>query len=367
MSWIGVTDLTSGEFNIRGIGVPKNTPGARPPAAPFEILPQGTLMIELRHDAEASETRRILTYRRNRDWPREIDVALAPNGRLSLRMRQGAARSHAALDLPPGLAHDSRLRISYSWHAPQRAGLLSVELLDAGRLLQAQVVDPVPLPTIDVRVLVRNGHATKISPGTCFVAISDAIEPVGIGGGIATGTPVETAEGPVPVERLRLGDMVVTAASGLQPVRWIGRRSVPALGSFRPIRIRAPYFGLGRDVTLAPDHRIRLGVAEAEYMLGEDEVLMPAAHLVNGKTARRDGQAPLISYHQVLLDVHDCLLHDGLWSESLFVGTIAQSPEVVKTTVLAEMPISAIPRHRSFSRHKLTAIEARSLAAAIRG
>ncbi|MCB1331629.1 MAG: hypothetical protein KDK28_20165, partial [Maritimibacter sp.] len=72
----------------------------------------------------------------------------------------------------------------------------------------------------------------------------------------------------------------------------------------------------------------------------------------------------LVTYHQVLLDVHDCLLHDGLWAESLFAGTIARRPEMVMSTVLAEMPISAIPIHRAFSRTRLTEFETRNLAAA---
>lgn len=366
MNWIGITDLSSGVFNIRGIGVPEDAPGARPPAAPHEILSTGTLMMELRHDAQAAEARQILSYRRHRDWPREIDVSLSPEGRLAVVFRQGSARSGSALDLPRGLAHDSRLRIVYSWNAPRRIGWLSVELLDAGQLLQVPVIDPVPLPVVDAKVLMRNGRAAHVADGVRYIAVSSAIEPVGLGGGFAAGVPVETAEGPVPVERLRLGDMVVTANAGLQPVRWIGTRTVPAMGGNRPIRIRAPYFGLSQDITLAPDHRIRLGVAEAEYMLGEDEVLLPAAHLVNGRVARRENRARLVTYHQVLLDVHDCLLHDGLWSESLFVGTLAQSPAVLKSTVLAEMPVTAVPRHRSYTRHKLSTFEARSLAAALR-
>ncbi len=189
---------------------------------------------------------------------------------------------------------------------------------------------------------------------------------MGFGVGIVAGTPVDTPGGPVPVERLRLGDMVTTATSGPRPVRWVGRRTVPALGSFQPVRLRKPFFGLAEDVSIAPDHRVRIDFAEAEYILGANEVLLPAAHLLNGKHARREGRTRLATYYQVLLDVHDCLLHAGVWAESLYVGTIARRPAVARSTVLADMPASAIPEHRAFSHHRLNDVEARSLAAALR-
>ena len=55
------------------------------------------------------------------------------------------------------------------------------------------------------------------------VAFSDRIEPFWLRSGILAGTPVETLDGPVAVEKLRLGDVVLTAESGPQPVpqrRW---------------------------------------------------------------------------------------------------------------------------------------------------
>jgi Hint domain len=364
MSWIALTDLHAPLFNIRGIGVRADTTGARPPMQPDEILPQGTMVMELRYNVDPDETHTLIAYRRRRDWMRELHVTLDGAGNLEMAFRQGRNRSRAAIRFPVP-ARDSRMRISYAWNAPVRAGLLTVELLDEGRMFQSGVFAPVPLPPEDLRVMVRNGRRTEIAPVLRYLAFSDAVEPVGFGTGIIGGTMVETPDGPRPVERLRLGDPVVTATAGLQPVRWVGKREVPALGAFRPVRLRAPFFGLARDVVMAPDHRVRLDLAEAEYMLGTNEILMPAAHLVNGKHARRDGGQRLVTYHQVLLDVHDCLLHDGVWAESLYVGTIARRPDVARTTVIGEMPASAIPEHRSFARHRLNDFEARSLAATL--
>jgi len=366
MSWIGITDRSDAAFNLRGIGVPKHLRPPRPAFGPDAILTEGSLLFEVNHDAGAHGPRHLLRYRRNRGWRREVDIFVTEAGRLVVTMRQGAARSRVGLDLPAGLPQDSRLRVLYAWRAPERVGWLSVELLDDGRLLQARVRDPIPLPVADAKFLFKSEDATEIGDGVRFLALADSIEPIGLPGGVAEGTPIETDGGPVPIERLRLGDRVVTAHAGLQPVRWIGRRQVPALGGLRPVRVRAPFFGLGEDVLLSPDQRVRIGSTEAEYLLGEDEVLMPALHLVNGQSARRDHRLRMVTYYQVLLDVHDCLSHDGLWSESLFVGAIGRDAGLLTRTVLAELPATAIPRHRGFSRHKLTAFEARNLAAEIR-
>ena len=364
MSWIALTDLANPAFNIRGIGVPRNAPRARGPRIRHEVLPRGTLMIEFRANARPDAPQSILSFRRDQEWLRELRLSLDAGGRISLECRQGRSRSRATLTVTPP-PNDTRVRLTYAWHAPQRVARLTVELIDEGRIYQTNAYDPIPIPAADAKVIMRNGRATSISKDVEFLAFSDEIEPIGFGNGIVGGTPVETTNGPVPVEKLRLGDMVVTATAGPQPVRWIGKRRVPALGGFRPVRVRAPFFGLSRDVVLAPAHRVRLGVAEAEYMLDADEVLLPAGRLVDGRHALAEARQRLVTYHQILLDVHDCLLHDGLWAESMFAGTIMRRPEMVQSTVLAEMPVSAIPVHRSFSRTHLTDLETRNLVAAL--
>ena len=364
MSWIALTDLTKPVFNIRGIGVPADAPGARPSPAAHEILPTGTLMVEFAYHREADEPWTILDFGRHREWRREMRLAFVGRDRLRLSIRQGAARSHAEIAFPPPV-RDSRVRVSFSWNAPRRSGRLTVECLDSGRLFQSEAPAPVPLPVADVKALMRNGRATTVDKAVRFLAVSDEIEPIGFGAGLAAGTPVETPDGPVPVDRLRLGDAVVTARSGPQRVRWIGRRTVPALGGLRPVRLRAPYFGLSKDLVVAPDHRVRIDLEEASYFTGQDELLIPASAVVDGTKARREARHRLVTYYQVLLDTHDCILHDGLWSESLFVGTIARQPELLRASVLADLPPSAIPSHRPLGRPELSDFQVRSLAASL--
>nr|WP_275116189.1 Hint domain-containing protein [Aliiroseovarius subalbicans] len=265
------------------------------------------------------------------------------------------------MPVPP---RETRLRLTYAWDAPARRGWISVENLDQETLYQAEFDAPVPLPVADAREIIANGDATRIGRETRYLALSDHVEPVGLSPGVAKGTPVETPTGPRLIERLRLGDLVTTA-TGHRPVRWITRREVPARGGFRPILIRAPYFGLSRDILVAPDHRVVVAGAEAEYLFGEDSVLVEARHLVDGQAVMRTAGGGTLWYYHVLLDTHECLTFAGLDGESLFVGAMGRAPEMIATTSLADMPSEIMPRHKAFAQPILSGYEARTLAASM--
>ena len=126
------------------------------------------------------------------------------------------------------------------------------------------------------------------------------------------GTRILAADGPVAVERLRVGQMVATHGGGVRPIKWIGRRRIdcrrhPEPASVHPVRIMAGAFGEGvpgRDVLLSPDHAVFA-----------DGVLVPVRYLVNGATIRREGRSAVTYYH-VELDRHDVVLAEGLPCES---------------------------------------------------
>ncbi|HEX3984256.1 MAG TPA: Hint domain-containing protein, partial [Acidisoma sp.] len=128
----------------------------------------------------------------------------------------------------------------------------------------------------------------------------------------AAGTRIRTETGEVPVERLRLGELVVTHDGALRPIIWHGRRHVdcarhPMPTSIWPIRIARDAFGAGlprRALWLSPDHAI---FAEG--------VLIPVKHLVNGVTIRQES-IDRITYVHIELPQHDVILAEGLPAES---------------------------------------------------
>ncbi len=128
----------------------------------------------------------------------------------------------------------------------------------------------------------------------------------------AAGTCIATQRGPVPVEDIDVGDLILTLSGATRPVIWTGRRAVdctshPAPASVLPVRISAGAFGPGlplRDLSLSPDHAI--------FAVG---VLIPISELINATTIRQIAVRS-VTYHHVELDCHDVILAEGLPVES---------------------------------------------------
>jgi hypothetical protein len=133
------------------------------------------------------------------------------------------------------------------------------------------------------------------------------------------GTRIATPDGDVPVESLKPGDMVLTHDDGAQPLRWIGRRTVAAEGSFAPIRIRAGTFGDHSTLLVSPQHRVLIADSSAELLFGEAEVLVAAKDLVNGRSVRVV-EGGTVEYVHLLFDRHQVVYSAGLTTESFLPG-----------------------------------------------
>ncbi|MFN3259956.1 MAG: Hint domain-containing protein [Pikeienuella sp.] len=136
------------------------------------------------------------------------------------------------------------------------------------------------------------------------------------------GTMIRTPGGERPVESLRPGDLVETLDNGPQPVRWAGRRLVPATGRFAPVRIRAGAFGARRDLVVSQQHRMLVSGPRAELMFGEPEALAAAKHLVDGGSVTLE-EGGVVEYVHILFDRHEIVFAEGAAAESLHPGAAA--------------------------------------------
>jgi len=149
------------------------------------------------------------------------------------------------------------------------------------------------------------------------------------------GTRIATPRGARPVEGLRVGDLVVTRDHGLQPIRWIGSRSVPAIGRFAPVRIRQGVVtGLDRDLLVSPQHRMLFQGYRAEMLFGESEVLVAAAHLIDGVAVTQD-ESEMVTYIHIMFDDHEIIYAEGAATESFHPGDLGLS--AVTDAARAEM------------------------------
>ncbi|MBW4707120.1 Hint domain-containing protein [Roseobacter sp. YSTF-M11] len=138
----------------------------------------------------------------------------------------------------------------------------------------------------------------------------------------ATGTVIDTCDGPMPVERVIPGMAVVTRDHGAQRVLWAGRRAVQGQASFAPVHIAAGTMGNTADVLVSQQHKLLVTGWQAEMLFGQDEVLVPAGHLVGLTGVTRVTRGP-IGYHHLLLEDHAVLRSAGMWSESFSLGAMA--------------------------------------------
>ncbi|WP_372573208.1 Hint domain-containing protein [Ruegeria jejuensis] len=137
------------------------------------------------------------------------------------------------------------------------------------------------------------------------------------------GTVITTAQGPRKVEDLSPGDLILTRDNGLQPLRWMGRRSVPGRGRFAPIELNATLLpGATANLLVSPQHRLLWSGARAQMLFGESEVLVAATHLLD-HPAVRQVETEEVTYLHLMLDRHEVIYANGAATESFYPGDTA--------------------------------------------
>ncbi len=133
----------------------------------------------------------------------------------------------------------------------------------------------------------------------------------------ARGTRVLTAgRGQVPIEKLAVGDRIMTRDHGPQPIRWIGRQTLRATGAFAPIVIRKGVLNNTADLTLGSNHRLFIYQRRDETGAGRPEITVRAGQLVDGENVvQRPGG--FIDYFQLLFDRHEIIYVEGIAAESM--------------------------------------------------
>lgn len=186
------------------------------------------------------------------------------------------------------------------------------------------------------------------------------------------GTMITTPSGMVPVEDLKVGDLVLTRDNGARPVRWIGKRTLSsaelaAMPRFQPVTFKAGSMGDGlplRDLTVSPQHRMLIQSADAELLFGEHEVLVAARNLA-GRPGIETAKLDQVTYIHLLFDEHEIVLSEGLWTESFQPGhkTLGDMDDAQRSEVLSlfpqlagENPSTAYPAARITLRAKEAAL-----------
>lgn len=130
------------------------------------------------------------------------------------------------------------------------------------------------------------------------------------------GTRIKTPDGEVEIERLRIGDFVMTLSGDAKPIKWIGRMTFTREASetwsadIAPVKIAR--FALDAKT---PHTDLCLSGAHAVYLRG---ALIPVRHLVNGIsiTADNHSEASVLAYYHIELSGHDVIFAEGAPTET---------------------------------------------------
>ena len=212
--------------------------------------------------------------------------------------------------------------------------------VEAESLIRVRALDDMGNPTgplITLTVFSQGGvtgdvwgfaSTQSLVPGTSYEKISGS----NIGSSAYTsfvtcfgaGTLIDTADGPVPVEDLEIGQHVTTHGSGPMPIRWVSTRIVPGRGAFAPVVFAPGAIGNSEPLIVSQQHRIFLQSGIAEYLFGQPEILVPAKHLVGMKGVSIK-PVDEISYTHFMFDSHQVVRSNGALTESFFLAKTAIS------------------------------------------
>jgi hypothetical protein len=145
---------------------------------------------------------------------------------------------------------------------------------------------------------------------------------------VTSDTLLKTAAGATPASKLAIGDFVWTLDHGLQPIRWIGTRSLTAnelarSPKQRPICIQRNALGTNipaNNLTVSPQHRILCRSKVSDRMFDTPEVLIAANKLPPIDGVDIDDQSNGVDYYHILFDHHEIISADGALIESLLIA-----------------------------------------------
>lgn len=232
----------------------------------------------------------------------------------------------------PGAA--LRLEARYTLMAPDSTKLELLYLRAAGGA--AWVLPLSPLSAQQDYTLVAMDTAPEAVPLADLLCVS-----------FARGTMITLADGRQrAIDALEPGDRVLTRDHGAQPVRWVGKATLRAVGAFAPVVITAGTLGNVGDLIITPHHRLFLYQRQRSVGLDLSEILVQAKHLVDGETifVREGG---FVDYFSLVFDRHEIIYAEGVPVESLMVNdaTVSRLPPEIAEAVKRRFPGLAQSQH----------------------
>lgn len=256
---------------------------------------------------------------------------------------------------------------------PNFAGSITVDSQPADGEIDDSIINLPPGWTLQVSNLVEDGAEDPSFKDWSYEVLDaqgNSVGTLSIRSNNIQGVPcfcadtlIETPDGPVPVQALVAGDLVLTRDHGPQVLRWTGGVRLSPLHllrapHLRPIRIRAGALGAGlpaSDLLVSPQHRVLVRSSIARRMFDSAEVLVAAKQLLLLDGIDIADDLPEVRYLHLLFDRHEVVIANGAEAESLYAGPEAlqslgraELDEIIALSATASAPSDAphAPRQR---------------------
>ena len=188
------------------------------------------------------------------------------------------------------------------------SGMTITSVSQAGSTWEVAFTNGGVTGTYDLTSVTFAGGASGFTFGTDSTTSDDFVQALCF----CSGTQIATPDGDVSVERLSVGDLVLTQSGVARPIVWIGIGQVLATPGRRtaatPVIVRK-----GAFADNVPTHDLRVTKGHSFYI---DGVLIPAEFLVNYQSILWDDRAQEVTLYHVELESHDVLLANGAAAES---------------------------------------------------
>ncbi len=293
--WLALSDSVLADFSN----------GAAAPA----LMERGMLVVEFALPLNRPEV--LLGFRSDQGWARDLSLLIDPNTGVTLLHRQGpTAVRHHLPGAMPGLRGTARL--SFTFDAPARLWRLSFQV--QGQPEHSRSINgmgTLPLNVDDLQAMAGHAPGSQRHPALLWFGATPAMTLPARAPWFGPRTLIDTSRGPVEAADLNPGDRIYTLDNGFVPLRRLVHRRLPSRGSFAPILLRTPFFGLSADIVVSSDQFVLISGASVEYLCGVEEALVPALALCDGNVALREERRAVTSSVALDLGFPAMIIADG--------------------------------------------------------
>jgi len=276
------------------------------PDVPDALLTQAQFTLEIALPVSPGPV--LLDIRTDGAEPRVFSIFHDRQIGLAVMQRQGERLSRHLLRGPlPDLAGPARL--TYAWDVAANRWSLALAL-PQGDTLRTEGTGPMAPRLSDMQALCC--PSARRHPSVLWFGVTRGAALPNPGPWIGTATPVLTDRGLVPAGHLKPGDRIETVENGRVPLLKLHRTIAPSRGTCAPVLLRAAYFQTRGDLLVSADQPVLYSGPATEYLFAEDEVLVPARHLVDGRAALWDDRRSVAAGVSLDLGTPELIDCDGV-------------------------------------------------------